>query len=443
VVIASVNRGRMPVQSYGHGTRIRNRSPWLGDWLPLRRGGRWDSKLHVITVNYFYDRWLTSIDDLLDRYATLTGWADGLKQAGADVTVVQRFGRDAEVQRDGVQYLFVRCPTRRIGSIVDVAWSVDRAVATLRPDVVHVNGIGFARQAWWLKQRLPSTPFLLQDHANHPPGGRIGRATFKRALRQFEAISFAARGLADPWIDAGMIAPDAPIVELMEGSSDFRLLDRESCRQSTGQSGDPLCIWVGRLDENKDPLTVLRGFAAVVDKLPSARLVMAYAEAPLLDAVQEWLKDNPVTASHVEMLGTVPHAELEALYNSADLLLLGSHHEGSGYAVLEAMACGVIPIVTDIPSFRVLTADGSVGGLWPVGDSTALARTVLERWDSLPFREGLGVGFSEPMSSRAQTRVFFDAHWSFGAIGRSAMTAYQSLQDGDALRVPVGLEQLP
>ena len=68
---------------------------------------------------------------------------------------------------------------------------------------------------------------------------------------------------------------------------------------------------------------------------------------------------------------------MEAVFNSADFLLQASRREYSGYAVLEAMACGVIPVVTDIPSFRRMTDDGRYGILFPPGDADALARQVL------------------------------------------------------------------
>ncbi len=53
-------------------------------------------------------------------------------------------------------------------------------------------------------------------------------------------------------------------------------------------------------------------------------------------------------------------------YNSADYFVLGSHYEGSGFSLVEAMSCGVIPIVTDIPSFRMMTNNGKIGTLMEV-----------------------------------------------------------------------------
>ena len=41
-------------------------------------------------------------------------------------------------------------------------------------------------------------------------------------------------------------------------------------------------------------------------------------------------------------------------YSAADLFVVGSHHQGSGYALMEACACGAVPVVTAIPTFRLM-----------------------------------------------------------------------------------------
>jgi glycosyltransferase involved in cell wall biosynthesis len=226
-----------------------------------------------------------------------------------------------------------------------------------------------------------------------------------------DAALFAARELARPWQEGGFLRPGTPIFEIMEGSSSFCLRSRQAARARTGLEGEPLCLWVGRLNRNKDPLTVLEGFAGVLDHLPKARLTMAYGEDDLLPEVEAWRKAHPRAAAHVTLLGRVAHRDLEAVYNSADLFVLGSHHEGSGYAVLEALSCGVVPIVTDIPSFRVLTGRGEIGALWPVGDAAALSHTLM-------------MAASARRVCPEVVRSFFDERFSFPAIGRQALAAY-------------------
>jgi glycosyltransferase involved in cell wall biosynthesis len=59
-------------------------------------------------------------------------------------------------------------------------------------------------------------------------------------------------------------------------------------------------------------------------------------------------------------------------YNSVDFVMAGSHYEGSGTAVCEAMSCGCIPIITDIFSFRMMTDNGNIGMLYEPGNQAKL-----------------------------------------------------------------------
>jgi len=75
----------------------------------------------------------------------------------------------------------------------------------------------------------------------------------------------------------------------------------------------------------------------------------------------------------------------------------------------------VVPVLTDIPSFRWLIADGRVGALWRAGDPASLA-AALDRMASTCLEE-----------QRATGQAFFEAHCSWDAIGRRAMAIYREL----------------
>ncbi|MGB3058586.1 MAG: glycosyltransferase, partial [Anaerolineae bacterium] len=148
--------------------------------------------------------------------------------------------------------------------------------------------------------------------------------------------------------------------------------------------------------------------------------------ADLLPAVRARIAQRPALRETVELLGNLPRADIEPYYNSADFFVQGSHHESTGYALLDALACGVVPIVTDIPSFRVLTNNGALGALWPPDDSRALAAALVS-CAQRPL---------EP--PRAAVTDFFDAHLSIPAVGRQALNIYQSLHRRRAGRQPDG-----
>jgi glycosyltransferase involved in cell wall biosynthesis len=181
-------------------------------------------------------------------------------------------------------------------------------------------------------------------------------------------------------------------------------------------------LWTGNLYPNKDPLTILAGFECLLERAPGARLYMAYRYESLLAQVQARIAASASLDRAVTLLGEIPHDQIEACYNSADLFVQGSAREGSGAALLDALACGVVPVVTDIPSFRVLTNGGRIGALWPVGDREAFT-TALLRIAAQPLA---------PLS--LETRRFFDTTLSFPALGRRAVAVYRQLTRARAAR---------
>ena len=93
----------------------------------------------------------------------------------------------------------------------------------------------------------------------------------------------------------------------------------------------------------------------------------------------------------------------------------GSHDEGSGYALIEALACGLPPLVTDIPAFRALTSRGTVGALFCPGDAAGFRSALL----TLAARERGEL--------RRAARRHFEETLHFDFVGRQLVAAYAAL----------------
>jgi glycosyltransferase involved in cell wall biosynthesis len=169
---------------------------------------------------------------------------------------------------------------------------------------------------------------------------------------------------------------------------------------------------VGHLNKNKDPLTVLDGVRAASQTLPGLRLWCCFGVAPMLDTVRNRISRDPLLASRVQLMGGVAHPQIEWLMRAADFFVLGSLREGSGYALIEALACGLPPVVTDIPSFSSLTAQGRIGALWARADARALCKALIS----------MAAKPRGPL--RAAARAHFEEQISFAAIGRKLLAAY-------------------
>jgi glycosyltransferase involved in cell wall biosynthesis len=375
--------------------------------------------VNVVHLNYAFDKTLTNPEALLARYRTLTGWSDAIAGAGADrVVVVQRFHRDARLVCSDVEYTF--CSRSR----------VHRAVAGARPDVVHVNGLHFAAHTWLLRQHLDrSAAIVVQDHGGGAPAGglHVNRAIRRTLIGAADGFLFAAAEQAEAWQRAGLLPSTSRVYEVMEASTTFGAMPRSDARAWSGVDGDPAVLWVGRLNANKDPLTVVEGFEQSLRDLPAARLTMVYQDDELLPAVRERVDRSSALRRRVRFVGPIAHERLPAFYSASDLFVLGSHHEGSGYALLEACACGALPVVTDIPSFRVITDGGAFGSLWSAGDAAACARALVK------------TARSDMAHARALMSSHFDRALSWRAIGRQAIAAYHDALASRRARLGIDL----
>jgi len=245
------------------------------------------------------------------------------------------------------------------------------------PDIVFIQGMHHPMQVVQLRLFLgKKAKIIVQHHAEKPFTGKK-RSLQILADKYIDAYLFASFGLGREWLEAGIISSAQKIHEVMEVSSVFHTIDPILAKAKTSASGQPVFLWVGRLDQNKDPLNVIKAFLAFVKTCPSARLYMVYATDELLTDVIKVLNNDPA-GDAVTLIGKLSHDELLYWYNSADFMISGSHYEGSGTAVCEAMSCGCIPILTDIFSFRTMTQNGRFGMLYPPGDRQALLNVLLQ-----------------------------------------------------------------
>jgi glycosyltransferase involved in cell wall biosynthesis len=361
--------------------------------------------LHVAHIGFFKDPQGRTPRQLLESWSTLVDVAEAAARAGVRVSLVQACAQRAQFERSGVQYHFL--PPGNPPAAVEP--TLDSLLRTLAPDVFHVHGLGFHREVAALAARAPQVPIILQDHASRPPRPwrRMG---WRRGLSAAAGLAFCSRAQAQPF--AGLIGAHTEVYEIPESTSRFTPGERGEARRLTGIDGDPALLWVAHLDANKDPLTVLAGVSAAARLLPRLRLYCCFGVAPLLRAVEERIASDPWLRERVTLLGRVPHERIEPLMRAADAFVQGSHREGSGYALIEALACGLPPVVTDIPSFRSLTAQGTVGALWPCGDARALAAALQ--------RIAAGTG---PAARRA-VRAHFERELSLDALGSKLAAMY-------------------
>ncbi len=143
-------------------------------------------------------------------------------------------------------------------------------------------------------------------------------------------------------------------------------------RRHFATPGEPILMHLSNFRPVKRVCDVVKVFALMAREIP-AQLVLV-GDGP--DRSQaEWLAHDLGIHSRVHFIGKQDRVnELLAL---ADLFLMPSELESFGLAALEAMACKVPTIATNVGGVPELIDDGVTGLLFPVGDVEAMAAGAL------------------------------------------------------------------
>ncbi len=131
-------------------------------------------------------------------------------------------------------------------------------------------------------------------------------------------------------------------------------------------------ISVGRFIPIKDPATLVRAFAEGAGR--DDRLVMV-GEGPLAGEVEAVAAARGVE-ERVRFTGLVPRDEVYRLNRAGDVFVTTSRGEGLPVAMLEAMACGLPVVASDIPPHREIAARVPGIPLVPPGDRAGFARAL-------------------------------------------------------------------
>jgi glycosyltransferase involved in cell wall biosynthesis len=314
--------------------------------------------LSYAQVNQYSDpkEWLKKIN----YYVVL------LEQMGliTDVKSVHCINYSGVMVMKNAEYHFVKLTRFQLA----VPFSLNRYVKQLNPTVVMIHGFHFPLKLLLLRWQLGSgVKIVMQNHAEGPLGN-YKKILQKVADRFVSAYFFTSLDQAKPWLKEMQIMDEKKIVEVMEVPSVFSPINRTEARAKTRVGDLKNYLWVGRLESNKDPITLVKAFAEFAKSNPTVHLYVVFQSSELIEEVKLILSKSDEAAKQITMIGKVEHEELLYWYNSVDFIISTSHYEGSGIAVCEGMSCGCIPILTDIASFRMMTADGTYGQLYKAGD---------------------------------------------------------------------------
>lgn len=335
------------------------------------------------------------------RAVQLQRWVDWFAARGHATTVITVEPADGPATLTFRQIdVGTAWPSRKAGRMIS-AVRLALAVRRLEPDLVHahylrglawglplVRGVPCIVTSWgsdvleeqgafreWYSRPLTRSVFRRADVVH------VQSAYMEGRIRPF--VPSGTRMVRAGWgVDLGRFTPG---------------LDDRPLRNRWGIGGDRRVLFSPRLAQpfyNHD--LVIRALPAVRERIPEALVVVggALADGDYVARLRALASELGVK-DHVRFLDAIPYAEMPGWYNMADAVVMVPRSDGMPSTLLEAMACGAVPVLSRLPQYDELIRHRH-NGLFVDLDAGDLAGALVE---------ALGDGVKPAMAERNRRLV--------------------------------------
>jgi glycosyltransferase involved in cell wall biosynthesis len=239
----------------------------------------------------------------------------------------------------------------------------------------------------------------------------VRRRAILEAARQSRAVITRSRDLAKRLNVAGVSTGKLfPVYNGIDREC-FCTGDRDAARKSAGLPLDAkVILYVGNFLPIKNPMLLVRAVSQLPARLDANPLCLAMVgDGPLLPQIKAAAAG---LTDRLFLPGRLPPAEVATYMRAADLLCVSSDNEGVPNVVLEAFACGLPVVATDVGGISEVLRHPTLGELVERGNVQALAAALARRLKSGSFREEIArraLQFDWGNTARAYLDIFNDA----------------------------------
>lgn len=228
----------------------------------------------------------------------------------------------------------------------------------------------------WLK-----LPYTITMRGTEPKHLRIPaiRHRIIKALSGAARVFTVSNSLREVGIAAGIPASQFTVVGNGVDTEVFHPVPRSEARAKFGIPQDAkVLITVGALVERKGFHRVIALLPRLRERFPNLIYLAVGGASPEGDStarLKQQVADLGLTDC-VKFLGPIPPAELKWPLSASNVFVLPSSNEGWANVILEAMACGVPVIASDIGGNREVVADLGIGAVYPFSEDGELLNAI-------------------------------------------------------------------
>ena len=257
-----------------------------------------------------------------------------------------------------------------------------RIVRRIQPDLLHAHQVA---GAGWVGVATGFHPFVVtawgSDLLVGPKRSRSQRFLARQVLQRADRIWCVSEELAQAARALGAGLDRITVAPLGVNTEVFCPAPEEAGgRQPRNLEKRPVVLSLRAMRPIYNPLDIAQAIPLVLAEVPQALFfVRTYGHDPgLLAQFRTIIADHGV-ADAVQYIGDLADDRAIAdLYRLAAVGLSVAASDGTPVSVLEAMACGLPMVASDLTSLREWIRNGENGMLVPVGDVEALADAIIQ-----------------------------------------------------------------
>ena len=240
--------------------------------------------------------------------------------------------------------------------------------------IPHASAAYFAREI--LKKKGKDIPFITTLHGTDIT--LVGKdptyapvVTF--SINQSDAITAVSQNLRDETYKSFDVEKEIQVIPNFVDTSRFYHSDKEHFKKMLAPSGERILAHVSNFRKVKRVEDVVRVFEKVRQVLPSKLLMIG--DGPERQNAEEVCRHLSI-CNDIRFLGK--QEQMDEILSITDLFVLPSQYESFGLSALEAMACGVPVISTNVGGIPEINVQGVTGYLSNVGDVDDMAKHAIE-----------------------------------------------------------------
>jgi len=272
---------------------------------------------------------------------------------------------------------YERTPYLRLATLfVSGVCNVVAVVLRRRCTLVHAHWAFPAGLIGLVAARLTGRPLLLtvhgSDHRIASERGGVAARAFRMVARGADRVHSVSEPITDYLVSIGV--PPARIHTRPLGVDES--VFNASVRPADSREGEFTVLSTRSFLPLYRVEDILRAAALLREKLPGLRVILA-GDGPERERLAV-LGTELGLGDKLRFTGQLKPAELASRLASCGVYVSTSPADGTSVSLLEALALGCLPVVTDIPANRAWVRHGENGLLFPPGDIDSLA-ACLER----------------------------------------------------------------